>query len=532
MAFGRMPNILDQGFLDNMPNVLPAGEAPWMRGQPTQVLPEAGQVRPEWNSVWLKPGMLLEPGTGFANQGANAAIMSQFQLPAFGFGINFPGFGPGGFGYSPPPPPAAYPPEGGQGPAASEDYLGQIIKVGANLARNLSSGGGTTSTFFGPEATEKGMQNEWGFPPEPKPDLGMGPTTFDTGEAGLTLTPEYTGVQGLSDLTGLPPSSAVQQFYNFPNEPVYSLTNVGPGAENLPTLDPSKFDLGVNPTLNANPDILNATNILNLGAIAIPAVTSLVTKNKEANLAAGLTGAGLSGTAAGLSIAGAGAAGAGMAGAGIVTAPLVATYLIAQYLRATNRWGHANTPDGFFAIPNKPGYYANPTTGVIIQNEGRFNFVPSEQSKAGQPITPEQAKEWGMPIPGVNIGFNDLNPFVRARIQNLMRMRERGGFGDVNNGRYLGTNEQGNPEYSNADVDIELVKEALNPGQSSWTPRIEELQNTYPTLSPGEIWRLYSISPEGQALLAEQQRALEAMRGEYSGGGGEGGTAEVGGGGG
>ena len=241
------PGILDEGFLENIPNVMPAGEAPWLKNNPSLTLPEAGAVRPEWNSVWIRPGMLLEPGTGFGSEGRSSALQ-QMDFPMFPF--FFPGMGP--FGYAPPPPPSQ------ENPGTPEsDYLGTALKAGGDMLKAFAPEP-NINTFMGPDVQAGAMQDVWGFSPKDNPNFTLGGQ-----ETGGPQFPDVKLFPG-ENTSFLPPSELIDfsptrvlgnsPFFGgdvgpamgFGAEPQFGLSGpLSPGGPD--------FNLGFNPSLNATP---------------------------------------------------------------------------------------------------------------------------------------------------------------------------------------------------------------------------------------------------------------------------------------
>lgn len=449
----RRPGALDEGFLENVPNVFPAGQSPWLENNPQLTLPEAGEVRPEWNSVWIRPGMLLEPGTGFGSEGRSSALQA-LDFPMFPF-IFPPLFGGGG-GQVPPPPSQ-------QNPAGESDYLADAIAAGGKFVQELGKAiTPKTSTFLGPEALNNMTDTMFG--PEPQFDLsgnvtaGGKPSIEGTPffEGQHTLFPETGGlsVTGLSpatiaslqDLDSLSSATpllsgsraffdpeTVNQVLGLGTEPALSLT--GPATTGL---DLSGMGLGVgnvSSTSSSAPSAAGATSSLAgplaAAGAAIPIAAKALGANEDIQQGSQLAGTGLGLASAGLTAATATGLGALAPALAMVSWPLVVGPILNDQLRKHGIWGHDPTPPpGFIPIPwdeskgRNPGLYVNPNTGVIIQRKGNRarGFELSAQSREGRPVSVEQARSWGIPIPGLQLTPEEIQRTNPQLYQDLVAM--------------------------------------------------------------------------------------------------------------
>lgn len=498
MPYGNVPGILDDNPFNRNINIGPAGSEVFGGKNPPSIAgPPPSPIRP-LNTAWIDPGMLLEPPSGFGGEGAGAAVRQNIGMPNFGFDF---GFGmPPGFNLPPNPAPGAAQDQGG-------DWLSSAIKQGMDFLGSLAKkGGGSTETFFGPDAVQEGMQNEWGFTPEPKPNLGMEPgwNQLNTGLPDEALfNPSFTGVSGANapwSAGNNALQNTIKNQFGFANEPNFSVMS----GENLPALDPGAFHLGTNATLNAAPVAGPAPWVSPTlaASAAVPLITSLLTKNPQALAAAqGASAAGLmAGTIGSLAapstalMAGAGGL-AGLAGTlspmGVAFLPLPVGQAINAISRATGWFGHSAVPAGFF--PTNDGRFMNPETGAIIERDGRFNFKVSDQTNNFQAPTPDQARQWGLPIPGVDIGFADLNPYASGALSNAAKQGTAYLRPDLMNAL------SGGSTYGSAKVGLDDLLEALHPGITRARPIIEALAQAQPNAGRGEIWKQYTTTPEGQA---------------------------------
>lgn len=228
------PGILDPSFTKRTANLGPAGSEIFGGKNPPSVnAPWANPIRPI-NSVWIDPGRQEEQPTGFFGEGPGSAIMQTSGFPGF----MFPSWGeqmlPEGGEEPPPMEPSIA--GGQQASGAGDDFLGSAIKAGSKLLDALAGhGGGSSQTFFGPDVVQKGMEEQWGFSPEPKfglnapevpgpayPDVTLsgdkaGPYPFLNPSDLVDFNP--TGVLGNSPLFGAEVGPAM----GYGAEPAYNL---------------------------------------------------------------------------------------------------------------------------------------------------------------------------------------------------------------------------------------------------------------------------------------------------------------------
>lgn len=523
--FADTPGMADQSFWERTPNIFPAGDAPWMKDQPTITAEPASMgVIKNRNQMWLDPGMYMEMPSGYGGQGPSSALFNIPQFPFFGFpGFGLPplAFGPGGFGVPPPPFPQG---TGGEGAAAEPDYLGTAMKLGGNILKTFSgpsskSGGTITARSNDYGVTLQGdpsPMNPWGYNPEGEPVFSLeGPklqSPFDPASFDLGVTPLNIPDFGPGDMTGITMGGDITPRnpwgYSPKGDPTFSLTN--PVLEG-PTFDPASFTLDA-PIIPPQPGWIAPTAAV---GVAAPALTRAFTDDPQTNVAMRGFGAGaqLAATIGMLGSAGtAGAAGAtGLTGlTGILnpaTAVVALPFILGPALKAITgpgglgNYGHAAVPPGFIEIPGYGGKYVNPMTGVTIQRKGRYDWELTDQAQEGRAVTPEQARSWNIPIPGVDIPFDILHPEIRERIT-----RRNDLLGSESSDlRRPGVTRD---ERGNVLVTAPDVNETFFPGYSIWNPIVEEKKRTMPDAPESRIWHATTTDPR----FAEAREYMDMLQ--------------------
>lgn len=515
MAFG-LPSIVAGDANPFSTSVLtknfgPAGESPTLR-EPSPMWPWAG-IQEKLSSEWWKPGMALEPGTGFGS----AQRLASLSNGPMGFPFFFPflSMTPGQYPTMPAPTPTemqgamtglgGFKFPGSKGQYTLPGDLQQEIEQMNQSIRNFENFKPTELAG----APQPGGAVEQTFGTEPNFNL-------TSGEPMNPLMPENFNL-GMDQ-----PSSAVQM--------AKSLDDLRPLQSNFPNeadlANPTRWaDTGFNLTGEGNEAVPIATDIMQgpgataagwagpLGAAsaAIPIIASQITKNPKilAPIQAGSSvGAGAAAIGSFMG-PGAGAA-ASMGGLGGLTgllgpagAVVSLPFIFGAGMNALKgaygdqwNWGHSPVPPGFFGVPNT-SFYANPMTGEVIHRTSNYKWDYMNKDANGQPtaMTPDQARQWGMPIPGTDLSAEEM---LRANPAMYNRILEARGNGvnpsDLTAGPHPGA----------APVTINDIRSINTPGWQTWDADINKLKEAQPNTSPGELWRQWTVSPAGQAWQYQQ----------------------------
>jgi hypothetical protein len=163
----------------------------------------------------------------------------------------------------------------------------------------------------------------------------------------------------------------------------------------------------------------------------------------------------------------------------VMSLPFIIGGIFHTIARATGlTHGAFHPPAGYVAI-DVPGYDAaavDPATGrIMLYHDGHYTW--SQQTLDGIPATPDQLTAWGVQPTGklaLQPGYADVEHFADEAVAS-------GAPGQ----RY------------------DVVQSVM---MQSRAPAITALHTADPSASPAEIWRQYSITPEGQADIAEVAR--------------------------
>jgi hypothetical protein len=195
--------------------------------------------------------------------------------------------------------------------------------------------------------------------------------------------------------------------------------------------------------------------------------------------AAGLTGALMGGAVGGAGLAG-GLATMGPVGAAM-TLPFVTGALYEKYSPYYNR-DKIQTPPGWTYAgggnnSGVGGYLVEPNTGRVVQYEGKGKYTPYGL------LTPEQAKQY--------------------RIETTGEVAQRPEFAAVNTAlRNEDIAAAGTQAVSGSGVPTMAHQRSY---LEEWRqPYIDRLKAQYPNVGEGELWRLYTLTPEYQQELGMQ----------------------------
>jgi hypothetical protein len=188
-----------------------------------------------------------------------------------------------------------------------------------------------------------------------------------------------------------------------------------------------------------------------------------------------------------------GPAGLGVAGIGASAAP-VAGLLAAPFILGSifDRYGPGSAdqiqvPPGWQYVPGSGtsrgvgGYVVDPASGRVLQYGGKGNYTMLQQ-----PITPEQMRQYGIEPTGK---LAEVPAY--ASIPTELRNADIAQAGQPRT-------EGGQPIPPSAPHVRSFLEE--------WRqPYIDKLKAAHPGADEGELWRLYTLSPEYQQELAMQQ---------------------------
>lgn len=368
MAYGLPSSALDDMFGEDLSqkNLDPAGT---MRDAPPSPAWPPASVIPGLNTMWLHPGMELEPGTGFGGGASPSTLMDRQSFsgaaPSFSFAMGEP----------PPPSPAG----GGGGPSgASGSAIPGAIGLGLKgmdlLKKLLQKNPGDLSVWT-PASLQRAISQAFGTGQGEPPLSLFGNENIPWSEEAMT-----TGGFNLGKGLDYSPGIGVEA-----NSTLDDL--MGRGGQTLRDW----AEGGASEVSPASTEISSGAGAM---AVGLPIATGALT--------GGLTG-GWRGAATGakdalvpaLMSGGAMAGGANAAQAGLgglaMAAPLIIGPLASKLFRGDRG---PSWPAGYAPIPGQPNAAVDPKTGAVIWYSKGGNYDWSPQTKAGTPITQAQLEEW------------------------------------------------------------------------------------------------------------------------------------------
>lgn len=298
-----------------------------------------------------------------------------------------------------------------------------------------------------------------------------------SGLGGTGMSPGFNTDQ--FSLYGYPGGGS--EWFNTPGEPTFSLT----GPESAEALDTSRFNLGMG---TPSPGFMSQYGFP--GAQAIGGLYGAATQRpgspghlaSSANAVGGLAALG----------ANAGILPAAMAGLGPAAAAVSAPLLIGPPIGAALRGDQARWPKGYQFIPgsasnDKAGAMAvDPATGAILQYKGNGQYQFSDFTRQGNRATPEMFRQWEI-TPTGQLAQDTAYAGLGKELSQRRLSRP--------SGQEAGALAPGSGGATEAD--------RRSAAQSAREPTIARLRAQYPNASEGELWRLYTQTPEYQQ---EQQQ--------------------------
>lgn len=419
------PNLLYDELAPGRPNIEPAGEAAWAKAVPSPSWPSAGVI-PSLNAMWLRPGMLMETGTGFEAGGPRSTVSPPLPLPPPRFPIP-------GMEWD-----ISYPPPGGGGgqredwniPVAmkaltamnairqTEAAFAPKYELPKDLAQQLADAEVALAGFrsyrpMGEEGIASAVKKYYGG----EPTLGFDPT-LDSGVLSTEVgAPNVGGLGEPGDIWSSPGTYAD-----------YS-AEIGPAGIGGLGGYPAGVEEGLAGLGGAEAASLAAAES-GAGGAAVEGATGGAAGSPGAATGAAALSAGLmywasqtedSETRAALMTLAAIASVGGQAaypGVGAAMLPLVVGPALRAQRYAEASWSPyyniagpmgAKFPPGFVPIPEQRNAAVNPETGAILWRKGRHweqheggpapGLVWSPQTLENRPVEPGQLIDWGIPSP-------------------------------------------------------------------------------------------------------------------------------------